>query len=173
VPPEVEQLIASDTWSGGWALDLGCGRGTSSRYLARHGFRVIGVDLSLTALSGARRLAVQDGQTICFCTASVADLAFLAVEAGLALDVGCFHSLPQHLRRAYARSLAGRLLPGAAFLMYALDPQPDAPSGSPGLAPAGLTLFAPYFTLCWAQHGRDRDRTSAWYLLQRTNLAVG
>jgi SAM-dependent methyltransferase len=172
VPPEVEQLIGSGAWSGGWALDLGCGRGTSSRYLARHGFRVIGVDLSLTALGDARRLAVRAGQIVYFCAASVADLAFLDVEAVLAVDVGCFHSLPQDLRPSYVTSLAERLLPGAAFLIYALDPQPDAPSGPPGLASADLTMFARYFVLCWAQHGLDRDRPSAWYLLQRTNVAL-
>ncbi len=174
VPPEVEQLMLSGISSSGWALDLGCGRGTSSRYLAGRGFRVIGLDLSLTALHDAHQLALQAGQyqDAHFCAASVADLAFLEVQAVLALDVGCFHSLPLELRPAYVSSLARRLLPGAVFLIYALDPQPDAPSGPPGLAPADVGMFAPWFALRWAQHGQDRDRPSAWYLLQRTGKVI-
>ncbi len=175
VPPEVVRLVEGGAWSGDWALDLGCGRGTSTRYLARHGLRVVGVDLSLRALGDARRLAARQppGQPAYFCAGSVADLGFLAVAARLALDVGCFHSLPGDLRAAYVHSLAARLVSGAVLLLYALDPRPEEGlAGPPGLAPGGLVLFAPYFTLRWVQHGLDRERPSAWYLLQRTNLAV-
>ena len=39
VPPEVVSLVSSGLLTSGWALDLGCGSGLSSRYLASHGFQ--------------------------------------------------------------------------------------------------------------------------------------
>ena len=51
VPPELVSLVSSDLLTSGWALDLGCGSGLSSRYLASHGFRVVGVDLAHSALA--------------------------------------------------------------------------------------------------------------------------
>ena len=57
VPPEVVALVSSGLLSSGWALDLGCGSGLSSRYLAAHGFRVVGVDLAQSALAAGRRAA--------------------------------------------------------------------------------------------------------------------
>lgn len=40
---------------GGWCLDLGCGSGRYARLIARHGFKVLGIDLSRPLLSIARR----------------------------------------------------------------------------------------------------------------------
>ncbi|HET9731748.1 MAG TPA: class I SAM-dependent methyltransferase [Acidimicrobiales bacterium] len=41
----------------GFALDVACGRGAASVWLAARGLEVCGVDYSATALAGARRLA--------------------------------------------------------------------------------------------------------------------
>ena len=38
VPPEVVALVESGEPQPGWALDLGCGSGVTSRYLAHTGF---------------------------------------------------------------------------------------------------------------------------------------
>jgi len=37
-----------------------------------------------------------------------------------------------------------------------------------GIGPREITLFVPHFLLRWARHGLDRDRPSAWYLMQRS-----
>ena len=50
VPPEVVALVASGLLTPDWALDIGCGSGFNSRYLAWHGFKVVGVDLAQSAL---------------------------------------------------------------------------------------------------------------------------
>lgn len=166
VPPEVQALVASEMPVVGWAVDIGCGTGVSSRFLAEHGFHVIGVDLALTALRRAVRSAAH--LSAYFCLGNAADLGFLAVRAVLALDVGCFHALPRMAQRDYIRSLARILLPSASYLLYAFEPQPGAMEGPTGIGPADLAHFAPYFTLRWAQHGRDRNRPAAWYLFRRT-----
>jgi len=47
-------------------LDMGCGRGRHARELARRGYRVTGVDLSVTALKRARAKAAAEGLAITF-----------------------------------------------------------------------------------------------------------
>ena len=168
VPPEVAALVASERAPRGWALDLGCGSGVSSRYLAQHGFRVVGVDLAHTALARAQAAAMAERAAACFCLADVADLSFLNVRAALALDIGCFHALPLERRPHYVRSLAGHLLPGACYILYAFEAAPDRDESAPGVGPRDVAGFAPYFVLCGVQHGHDRERASAWYLLRRT-----
>lgn len=169
VPPEVIALIAAGGWRPGWALDLGCGSGVTSRYLAQQGFRVIGVDLALSALARAHRQARTECLPAWFCLGDVTDLGFLRVQATLAVDIGCFHGTPPERRAAYIASLADHLAPDAFYLLYAFEPRPGESVFDRRVGPADLADFAPAFTLCWAQHGFDRDRPSAWYLWRRTH----
>jgi SAM-dependent methyltransferase len=172
VPPEVVSLLDSDIvrldGQPAWALDIGCGSGLSSRYLAGRGFRVVGVDLAQTALARSHRAAQAAGLPAYFCRASVTDLSFLAIRAALAIDVGCFHALPPEDQTPFIVSLAARLLPRAPYLLYAFEPRGEATDGPEGIGPAEIALFAPYFTLLRAQHGNYRERASAWYLMRRS-----
>ncbi len=168
VPPEVEALIASGRVAPGWALDLGCGSGVSSRYLAQHGFCVVGVDLAQSALVQAQRAATAASLPAFFCRGDVADLGFLRVRATFALDIGCFHGVPVDRRPAYVATLAEHLVPGAAYLLYAFEPFSGGEGEAPrGVSSAAIARFAPYFMLRWARHGRDGDRPAAWYLFLR------
>jgi len=168
VPPEVVALVASGRLTPGWALDLGCGSGVSSRYLARHGFQVAGVDIAQRALARAAAQAHAEALPAYFLRGDVADLSFLRVTATFALDVGCFHSLPAERRPGYVASLARHLASGAYYLLYAFCRDANAEGGASGISPADLVLFAPRFQLCSVEHGTDRDRASAWYLWQRS-----
>jgi SAM-dependent methyltransferase len=170
VPPEVVALVASGLLTPGWAFDLGCGSGLSSRYLAARGFRVVGVDLAHSPLARGYRAAAAERLPAYFCRGDVSALTFVAVRATLALDVGCFHAVPPARRSAYVASLAQHLLPGAFYLLYAFAPFPDGNEGGDGplgIGPAEVAGFAPLFSLRWSRHGHDRGRPSAWYLLQR------
>jgi hypothetical protein len=90
------------------------------------------------------------------------------VQARFALDIGCFHAVPPDRRPAYIASLADRLLPGAFYLLYALMSSWDDQAAPRGINFADVGRFAPNFVLRWAQYGQDRERSSAWYLLQRS-----
>jgi cyclopropane fatty-acyl-phospholipid synthase-like methyltransferase len=170
VPPEVASLVRGAALDPGWALDLGCGSGVTSRFLAANGFRVIGIDLAHSALSRALRASAAQGLAAHFCLGDVADLRFVAVRATLAVDVGCFHAVAAERRPVYIASVAAHLFSGAYYLLYAFERFDSEQNGSSGLEPADLALFAPHFALRWAQHGFDRERPSAWYLWQRTDV---
>ena len=168
VPPELVEIVSSGLLKPGWALDLGCGSGLNSHYLTTHGFQIVGIDLAQSALVRGRHTAAVNGISAYFCRGDVSDLGFLTVQATFALDIGCFHAVPLDRQRAYVDSLAAHLLPGAHYLLYAFEPSAVATAGPAGIGPREISLFAPYFVLRWVRHGLDRDRPSAWYLMQRS-----
>ena len=57
-PPELVAVVeGADRLSPGKALDVGCGTGTNSIYMARHGWDVTGVDFVPRAINTAKRKA--------------------------------------------------------------------------------------------------------------------
>jgi SAM-dependent methyltransferase len=120
----------------GRALDLGCGTGTDSIYLAQHGWDVTGVDMVPRALAIARRKAEAAGVSPRLVEGDVTRLRDFGVGDGYALllDFGCFHTLPPDRRDAYVESVSEVAAPGAMFLLYGFRRPPR-------LAPmqAGLT----------------------------------
>ncbi len=98
-------------------LDVGCGAGTNLLHLARSGLRASGIDLAEGAIEAARERARRQGLDV---DARVADVLRLPYEDGTfggAIDIGCFHTLPPALRRAYARELHRVLRPGATHAL--------------------------------------------------------
>ncbi|HEX9074913.1 MAG TPA: class I SAM-dependent methyltransferase [Anaerolineae bacterium] len=120
IPPELGALVESGGVRGN-ALDLGCGTGTQSLYLARHGLNVVGVDFSATAIERAREQARRAGTPVDFHTADVTDLEFLRTPFDLVLDIGCLHGLDAAGQHRYARNLARLTQAGSVFLLYAFD----------------------------------------------------
>lgn len=132
---------------GGRALDLGCGEGGDGVWLAEHGWTVVGVDVSGTALARAHAAAVGAGvaDRIEFVqhdlTSSFPDGSFELVSA-------CFlHSTVDMDRPAILRRAAGAVAPGGALLIVDhAAPPPWATKihhhefPSPGSVVAGLNL---------------------------------
>ncbi len=165
-PPEVVALIEGGL-PPGRALDLGCGTGTNSLYLARHGWEVTGVDYVARAIQQARRKAQESGVRVDFRLGDVTDLSDLASLYHFALDVGCFHSLTRAGREAYAKNLQRLLAPGALLLMYAfLNELSGETLSSPGLPRSEvLRTFESHFKLGKVEEGTGRP--SAWFTFQR------
>ncbi len=100
-------------------LDLGCGTGTDSIYLAQHGWDVTGVDMVPEALTIARRDAAVRGVLANFVHGDVTRLGEVVEGTfDLLLDFGCFHTLPPDERASYVESVSAVAAPGATFLLY-------------------------------------------------------
>jgi SAM-dependent methyltransferase len=112
-------------------LDVGCGAGTNSIFLARAGFRVHGVDLAPSAVAVARRRAKRAGVAIDFQAADALHLPFPPASFGGAIDVGCFHTFDPPLRSALARELARILRPGARYALSWIAREHSGPIGPP------------------------------------------
>ncbi|MBI5667475.1 MAG: class I SAM-dependent methyltransferase [Chloroflexi bacterium] len=176
VPPEVRALVESDTpLEPGRALDVGCGTGMSSVYLALHGWQVTGVDWVQQALERARHRARQadrpaDNPRFVRADAGSADFLPDQTPVSLWLDVGCLHSFSPEARQHYAHHAARLVAPGGTLLLYAFAPHER--DGQPrGLSPDEVAArFAPAFAVVSVQHGQevtDPVTASAWYWLRR------
>ena len=134
-PPELTELVEGDgALAPGRALDVGCGDGRDSVYLARLGWRVTGVDFVPRALEAARRRARDAGVEVQWLEADVTRLDEAGVEPGfdLVYDRGCFHGLPPSARDACASGLTELAAPGATMLLMGFVP------GRRGPMPSGV-----------------------------------
>ncbi len=165
VPPEVVELAEGGGLPPGRALDLGCGTGTSSLYLARHGWEVVGVDFSFLAVLRARRRARRERLPVRFYRADVTRLPFLREPFDLVLDIGCLHGLPPEDRERYAAEVHRLARPGGLYLLYAFLPRPERRRG---IAPDEVLRLFPAFALERREQGADPSGpAAAWYWLRR------
>lgn len=118
-PPEIERLAMRLPTCR--ALDLGCGYGRVSIYLALRGWSVDGVDFIPQAIQVARSRARDAGvdQLARFHLASAAALDFLEPPYDLAIDIGCMHSFTEELLRGYHAELKRLLRAGGEYVLFA------------------------------------------------------
>ena len=92
------------------ALDIGCGTGDNSIWLAQNGFEVTGTDIAELAIESAKKKALQVSAkctfvVVDFLTSEIAEALF-----GFAFDRGCFHSFDSDTeRKKYAKNVAAYL----------------------------------------------------------------
>ncbi len=160
VPDEVAALSQKGNLHGR-ALDLGCGTGTHSIYLARQGYTVVSVDFSAKAIQVANRKANQAEVKVDFRVDDVTRLDFLQEPFDIGLDVGCFHSLNKNERTHYAENLTRLMYPGGLFLLWAVEGQSRM---GIGLSSEEIEqTFGPFFTLDQVKRDNLHGRASAWY----------
>lgn len=118
-PPEVVELASRIP--AGYALDMGCGYGRASIYLAQRGWKVDGVDFVSQAVIGATERAKQAGvlDRVHFYESAVTDIGFLAGGYDLVLDVGCAHGLTEAELHQYHQEVLKLMKPGGIFLLFA------------------------------------------------------
>lgn len=106
--------------AGARAIDLGCGIGGYTIFLASHGLQAVGVDFSSVALEKARAAAAAAGvegrARFEYGDLTSASLPGVAGPFGLLLDVSTFDDLGPAGRRSLAALTAELSGPGAVFL---------------------------------------------------------
>jgi cyclopropane fatty-acyl-phospholipid synthase-like methyltransferase len=162
-PPEL--LAFTESHPPGRALDLGCGTGTNTIYLARHGWQVTGIDFARRAINLARRKARKYGVEVDLRLGDVTRLDCLAGPFDLILDIGCLHNLDDSGRKAYLHHVKRLLAPEGTFLVYlVLKRNPGDPGH--GLLESHLSEITGQFTLHQRQDGtHSGNRLSAWLTL--------
>jgi SAM-dependent methyltransferase len=116
----LEELVEGEgALAPGAALDLGCGTGDSSIYLARHGWRVTGVDFVDKAVDKASAKAEADKVAADFARADVTRLSSEGVGSnfGLIVDNGCLHGMSAGDRDAYVREVTAVAAGDARLLL--------------------------------------------------------
>ena len=158
----------------GTALDLGCGTGDTSIYLANHGWQVTGVDFVAKAVDKARAKAEADKVAVNFAMADVTRLSSEGVGSNFSLivDNGCLHGMSAEARDAYVREVTAVAAPDARLLLCEFIP--GGTFGVPGIDPAEVERR---FAVSWTplasgsepamdHNGKD---TARFYLFARAS----
>jgi ubiquinone/menaquinone biosynthesis C-methylase UbiE len=100
---------------GGSVLDVGCGSGWTSLFLARSGYRVTGVDLSERMIEVAQDKARQENLAVDFAVADMEELDLARKDFDAALYFDCLHHCPGY-QQALNR-VCDHLRPGGYILL--------------------------------------------------------
>lgn len=135
-PPRILSAHADTFPITGRALDIACGQGLGSVWLALRGMEVWGLDISAVAIDQARDLAQRNGVAD-RCRFDVVDLDD-GLPAGPAVDVVLCHKFRD---RRLDEAMLGRLRPGGLLALVALSEVGAAPGpfrATPGELPAAF-----------------------------------
>jgi SAM-dependent methyltransferase len=100
----------------GRLLELGCGAGDQSLWLAAQGFEVSGIDISPTAIEWAREKAGERGLNASFDVGNVLELPFTDGAFDYVLDGACWHCIVGEDRKRFVAEAARVLRPGGTFI---------------------------------------------------------
>jgi cyclopropane fatty-acyl-phospholipid synthase-like methyltransferase len=123
------------------ALDLGCGMGNNSIWLAQQGFNVVGFDFSATAIERAQSKIGKAGVD---CSLQVGDFFVDDVEGGpfsFVFDRGCFHSVTEPADRLrFSKKVASVLQTGGLWLsLIGNADEPKREVGPPRMTATEIT----------------------------------
>lgn len=153
------------------ALELGCGTGDTSIYLAKQGWHITAVDFVPTALEKARAKARAENVDVNFVHADVRQLRQAGISGPLQLivDNGCLHNMNDDDRDCYVREVSAVAAPDARLLIVAFIP--GGRFGVRGIDHAEMERrFASGWTLVssGSEQELDREKTpTRYYLFQR------
>ena len=114
-PPLLVKALAQREHAG-TALDVGCGAGTYSVFMARHGYRVTALDVMPQAIDMVQR---QARELSLYIEAHQTDIATWSTDQqfDIVLDVGCLHTPGSVDYSVYKSQLLKWLAPGGDFIL--------------------------------------------------------
>jgi ubiquinone/menaquinone biosynthesis C-methylase UbiE len=166
-PPELYEFIQNH--QPGRAIDIGCGTGTNIITLANAGWNVTGIDFAPRAIKIARQKLNQAGVQAKLILGDATKLEGIKGPFDFALDLGCFHGIPQDGRLKYLEGLDRILATDGFWLMYGFL-KSDPLQKRSGLFETDIDQIASHLTLLSRRDGLDNGaKPSAWFLYQKHN----
>jgi len=147
--PAFVELVRAGELNMGGVLDVGCGTGENSLYLAEKGFSVVGVDLSTRAIDAAKAKAIERKLKVYFRIANALSLDFKNGYFDNAIDSGLFHTFNDNDRVDFASEIALVLKPdGRYFMLCFSDKEPTNWGGPRRITKEEIeTTFSPFFDI--------------------------
>lgn len=106
----------------GKVLDVGCGAGTHSVWMAEQGLNVSGIDVSATAIMLARGLATGHEVNINFQIGDAVHSPYPNSSFDAIFDRGTYHHQDRR-KTEYVREMTRLLKPGGKYLLLAFSPK--------------------------------------------------
>ena len=155
-------------------LDVGCGTGDNSIWLAQNRFQVIGTDVSDIAIEKAKEKASKANVKCEFILVDFLKNIIEGVPFGFVFDRGCFHSFSYgDDRRRFAKNVAAHLEKAGLWLTIVGNADEDRQGPGPPQRTAKDIVLAvePYFEILSLQSsyfGSNRPNPPrAWRCLMR------
>ncbi|MFH1631207.1 MAG: class I SAM-dependent methyltransferase [Candidatus Aenigmatarchaeota archaeon] len=130
-PEELVGLVETKKIEPCKVIDVGCGEGSYSIYLAKKGFDVLGIDISEQAIEYAKQNAKNAGVKIRFIVMDLNDLAELKEKFDFVLEWAILHCIPFEKRKKYIESISKLLNDDGNYLSLCFNEQ-DAKFDVPG-----------------------------------------
>ncbi len=128
---ELQRVVSAHAIRPCRALEIGCGTGTNSVWLAQQGFDVTGTDVAPLAVEQAEKRAQAAGMKAQFVVADVLHLPDLEGPFEFFFDRGCYHAVRRSAPQQYAPAVARQLAPGARGLILAGNARETHEPGPP------------------------------------------
>jgi methyl halide transferase len=126
---ELRRVVAEERIQPGAAIDLGCGSGINSIWLAQQGYDVTGVDFNALAIDKARERAVLAGARVKFEQVDVLNFPDGFGPFPFFFDRGCYHAVRRDDVGAYLRTLEKITAPGSVGLVLTGNAKEPSPEG--------------------------------------------
>jgi 2-polyprenyl-3-methyl-5-hydroxy-6-metoxy-1,4-benzoquinol methylase len=119
---DIDDYFIAHGLSGLDILDIGTCSGSQGIELARRGHRVVGTDISETALARARLAAAgENGLAIRFLLDDIAESRLENHQFDLVLDRGCYDSIASFNHEEYVAAVRRVLRPGGVLLLKTMS----------------------------------------------------
>lgn len=162
IPKELKELVEKNKPK--TSLELGCGLGRFSTYMAEQGINATGVDFSSVAIEKAKKRVAKIDHKPTFLVGDVTNLSILTNKFDVSFDIGCFHCLNEESEQKYVAEIYRLLKPGATHLIWTMNSSPSGIKLNPDYI---AKVFGGYFKLVKSRPSRRRIIASYWYWLVR------
>lgn len=149
--PILVQLIQKGLISKGKALDLCCGAGTNSIYLAKKGFQVTATDISSLALQYACEKIKKENLMIDLIRSSFVNLSFCSEIFDLIFDMGCFHHVEIDDRISFIEGVSQVIKNNGYYLLTCFS-EKNGLSWNHFTKNQLIELFSPFFKILKIMH---------------------
>jgi ubiquinone/menaquinone biosynthesis C-methylase UbiE len=130
--PQVEFVrIAREGAVGGKVLDVGCGTGENTIFLASLGLEVLGLDLASLAIEKARKKALEREVQVEFVVGNALHLEKLNMRFDTITDCGLFHVFSDKNRKIFVKSLRTALNETGTYYMLCFSDKEPKNWGGP------------------------------------------
>ena len=162
IPKELKGIV--EVHNPKTSLELGCGLGIFSSFMASQGIKATGVDFSSVAIDKATKRVANNTDKPEFMVGDVTNLKNIDKQFDVSFDVGCFHCLNEESQQKYVSEIHRLLKPVATHLIWAMDSSPSGIKLSPEYIEQ---TFGEHFKLDQSKFSRRRIASSHWYWLIR------
>jgi len=145
------ELVEKGIIKKGKALDICCGAGTNTVYLAQKGFEVTGMDISSGAVEYARERAERAQVKIRFLVENFLRLPFRDEEFDLVFDMGCFHHVRVKDRAAFIKGVRRVLKTRGAYFLVCFSYR-NGPAWNHFTKEQITQIFSEYFKINDIKH---------------------